>query len=124
MQKRVFSVGSFFDTFLAVQKSIPNAYDIDIPYTTTKARPTENCPSRNHFHKSSNAKWPPLPLKKRMCKSEFFPLGVFFDTFLAVQKSMPNAYDIAIHKSSSIHYPTPQQRPKPTENCPSRNLFF
>jgi hypothetical protein len=25
-KKRVFSVGSFFDTFLAVQKSMPNAY--------------------------------------------------------------------------------------------------
>jgi hypothetical protein len=42
MQKRVISVGSFFDTFLAVQKSMPNAYDIAIPYslpyTTTKAQ--------------------------------------------------------------------------------------
>jgi hypothetical protein len=42
MQKRVFSVGSFFDTFLAVQKSMPNANNIAIhhslPYTTTKAQ--------------------------------------------------------------------------------------
>jgi hypothetical protein len=38
---------------------------------------------------------------------------------LAVQKSMPNANDIAIHKSSSIHYPEPRQRPMPTENCAS-----
>jgi hypothetical protein len=30
MQKRVFPVGSFFDTFLAVQKSMPNVYDITI----------------------------------------------------------------------------------------------
>jgi hypothetical protein len=50
MQKRVFSVGSFFDTFLAVQKSMPNAYDIAInyatsfslPYTTTKAQANKN----------------------------------------------------------------------------------
>jgi hypothetical protein len=33
MQKRVFSVGSFFDTFLAVQKSMPNAYDIAINHS-------------------------------------------------------------------------------------------
>jgi hypothetical protein len=72
-QKRVFSVGSFFDTFLAVQKSIPNAYDIAINYASSihyptprqRPKPTENCPSKHHFHKCSNAKWPPMPLKKR-----------------------------------------------------------
>jgi hypothetical protein len=57
--------------------------------------------------------------KEVIVQKRVFSVGSFFDTFLAVQKSIPNAYDIAINYASSIHYPTPQQRPKPTKNYPS-----
>jgi hypothetical protein len=69
-QKRVFSVGSFFDTFLAVQKSMPNAYNIatyyatsfSLPYTTTKAQANGKLSEpKSIFIKASKAKWDPMP---------------------------------------------------------------
>jgi hypothetical protein len=69
MQKQVFPVGSFFDTFLAVQKSMLNVYDITIlchfnslPCGTTKAQANGKLSElKSIFTKAAKAKWPPMP---------------------------------------------------------------
>jgi hypothetical protein len=72
---------------------MPNANDITIhhslPYTTTKAQANGKLSEQ----KSNFVKAPLPPLRKEVVmQKRVFSVASFFDTFLAVQKSMPNAY--------------------------------
>jgi hypothetical protein len=74
---------------------MPNANDITIhhslPYTTTKAQANKKLSEpKSIFIKAQKPNG--IQCHKEVQEQKrVFPVGSFFDTFLAVQKSMPNA---------------------------------
>jgi hypothetical protein len=50
-----------------------------------------------NFHKGSKSQMASSAIKEALEQKRVFSVVSFFDTFLAVQKSMPNTYDIAIY---------------------------